>query len=109
MGRFQGAIWKIVSQGFQNRSYFLKYMVFKNRKLEFECVPCGWDTLYIKEYDNMFTDMYWYVFMRDLLNNLTQLSFLQARNEKIMKFKTPINEETNQSWGAQLKGQIIFL
>ena len=49
---------------------------------------------YIKEYDNMMcTD---YVFMRNLLKNLTQF-FFQARNEKIMKFKTPINEETNQS------------
>ena len=37
--RFQGVIWKIFSQGFQNRSYFLIYICgFKNFKIESQVV-----------------------------------------------------------------------
>ena len=44
--RFQGAIWKLLSQEFQNRSYFLTYLVWKNRKLSPKLSTYRWDTLY---------------------------------------------------------------
>ena len=44
--QYQDAIWKIFSQGFQNRSYFLKYVVLKNGKLSLKLSTYWWDTLY---------------------------------------------------------------
>ena len=40
--RFQGAIWKIFSQIFQNRSYFLTYVVLKFAKLGPNLSPYRW-------------------------------------------------------------------
>ena len=44
--KFQGAIWKISSQSFQNRSYFLKYVVLRIAKLSPKLSTYRWDTLY---------------------------------------------------------------
>ena len=49
--KFQGAIWKIFSQGFRNRPYFLKYMVLRIGKLSPNLPTYWWDTLYKKETD----------------------------------------------------------
>ena len=38
---------KVSSEGFLNRSYFLKYVVLKNRKLSRKLTTNGWDTLYV--------------------------------------------------------------
>ena len=43
----QGAIWKFLEQGFQNSSYFLKYVVLKIAKLSCNVSPYRWDTLYM--------------------------------------------------------------
>ena len=45
--KFQGAIWKFFSQGFQNRSYFLEYVVLRIAKLNPNLSTYGYDTLYI--------------------------------------------------------------
>ena len=41
----QGAIWMILGQGFENRSYVLKTVVLKIAKLSCNVSPYWWDTL----------------------------------------------------------------
>ena len=44
--KFQGAIWKLFTQEFQDRSYFLEYMVLRITKLSLNLSTYRWDTLY---------------------------------------------------------------
>ena len=44
--RFQGAIWKIFIQEFQNRAYFLTYVIFQFSKFSLKLSTYRWDTLY---------------------------------------------------------------
>ena len=45
--RFQDAIWKILIQEFQNRAYFLPYVIFQFSKFGRKLSTFGLDTLYI--------------------------------------------------------------
>ena len=44
--KFQGAIWKLFTQEFQDRSYFLEYMVLRITKLSLNLSTYRWNTLY---------------------------------------------------------------
>ena len=44
---FQDVIWKIFIRGFQNRSYFLAYVIFQFSKFSPNLSTYRWDTLYI--------------------------------------------------------------
>ena len=45
--KFQGAIWKIFIQEFQNRAYFLAYVIFQFSKFSPKLSTYRWDTLYV--------------------------------------------------------------
>ena len=48
--KLQGAIWKIVSQIFQNRYYFLKHVVLKDVRLSLIVSHIGWTLcMYVNE------------------------------------------------------------
>ena len=55
--KFQGIIWKIFSQGFQNRSSFLIHVVLKISKFSPKLSTYRWDTLY-KQFFQINYDFY---------------------------------------------------